>query len=444
MINTPKPEQVELARIAAKKIVTEYVRHGVDLEHAINCVTAIILSTCWPEDPNWTTIGTIKVDIKNETETFTPYAQAQQAVCVKPRFCIKCYHEERHSDNEGGTCEKLIAQFIRCGCFCEFASPEVAQKNPPEGNQDSLKDAGPVSPEVGVEKDNQGSDANLSFGDAVAIARGCFDYGGGYRSDDDKMKIYHHGIQTVVNALEHAERDGLKDMQVAVLHSIGSETNTKSDASSAISDRSPHGQADLPSSSESTATRIAEIRERRANLSSPPFEVIAGDNCGHYGSGPDTHQGFVSYAVVDSQGRTIVDTFNSTATEVHEDVDEDGLQAWDEVGRNNIRFFAHAPEDIDFLLSEVDAAYIRGLEKGATVADNHSAQDCTEPDCSLTIAKDIRALIPSTKGGETIDICDLCGKEFGLSGQDANGFNSTCVHCGNNTYTTTEKPNDQR
>lgn len=39
---------------------------------------------------------------------------------------------------------------------------------------------------------------------------------------------------------------------------------------------------------------------------------------------------------------------------------------------------------------------------------------------------------------ESIDICDRCGEEFGLSGEDANGFNSTCVHCGNNTYTTVE------
>ncbi len=35
----------------------------------------------------------------------------------------------------------------------------------------------------------------------------------------------------------------------------------------------------------------------------------------------------------------------------------------------------------------------------------------------------------------TVDICDRCGEEFGLSGEDSNGYNSSCVHCGNNTYT---------
>lgn len=43
---------------------------------------------------------------------------------------------------------------------------------------------------------------------------------------------------------------------------------------------------------------------------------------------------------------------------------------------------------------------------------------------------------PDCKFMDTVDICDKCGKNFGLSGQDHNGYNSSCVHCGNNTYTT--------
>jgi len=37
---------------------------------------------------------------------------------------------------------------------------------------------------------------------------------------------------------------------------------------------------------------------------------------------------------------------------------------------------------------------------------------------------------------EPVDICDACNLEFGESGDDANGFNSTCVHCGENIFTT--------
>lgn len=45
-----------------------------------------------------------------------------------------------------------------------------------------------------------------------------------------------------------------------------------------------------------------------------------------------------------------------------------------------------------------DLGYTEGLAAAARVADNHAAQDCTERDCSLTIAKDIRALL--TEPGE--------------------------------------------
>jgi len=46
----------------------------------------------------------------------------------EPRICLKCGHEERFSDNEGGTCEvrivleqaELGVETTVCGCFCQF------------------------------------------------------------------------------------------------------------------------------------------------------------------------------------------------------------------------------------------------------------------------------------------------------------------------------------
>lgn len=52
------------------------------------------------------------------------------------------------------------------------------------------------------------------------VARGCFDYGGGYRADDAKLAIFHHGIQTVINALEGAMKEPAS-LQVRVLEGIG-------------------------------------------------------------------------------------------------------------------------------------------------------------------------------------------------------------------------------
>ena len=63
--------------------------------------------------------------------------------------------------------------------------------------------------------------SNLKFADAVRIARGCTDYGGGYVGDAESHAIYQHGIQTVINALEGAEERGLKDTQTRALHQLG-------------------------------------------------------------------------------------------------------------------------------------------------------------------------------------------------------------------------------
>lgn len=60
----------------------------------------------------------------------------------------------------------------------------------------------------------------LKFSDAIKIAKGCFDYSGGHR--DAARETFHHGIQTVINALEAADKNGLADTQVAVLHNLGS------------------------------------------------------------------------------------------------------------------------------------------------------------------------------------------------------------------------------
>jgi hypothetical protein len=63
---------------------------------------------------------------------------------------------------------------------------------------------------------------SLTFSDALRIARGCTDYGGGYREVHD-MEIYQHGIKTVIAALTVAEQSGLSDSQTAVLYRIGTE-----------------------------------------------------------------------------------------------------------------------------------------------------------------------------------------------------------------------------
>lgn len=65
----------------------------------------------------------------------------------------------------------------------------------------------------------------LTFYDALRIARGCTDYGGGYRSTIH-YDAYQHGIQTVITALTRAS-EGPFDSQIVALHAMGaSEVDT--------------------------------------------------------------------------------------------------------------------------------------------------------------------------------------------------------------------------
>lgn len=70
----------------------------------------------------------------------------------------------------------------------------------------------------------------LTFEDALRIARGCTDYGGGHRSNAEHYEIYQHGIQTVIAALTAARNRGLEDTQVAALHVLGANAEVSGDS----------------------------------------------------------------------------------------------------------------------------------------------------------------------------------------------------------------------
>lgn len=59
----------------------------------------------------------------------------------------------------------------------------------------------------------------------LARARGCFDYSGGYRGDPKLLEAFHHGIQTVINAL--SDPDG--SFQSRTLEAIGAEPPTRTE-----------------------------------------------------------------------------------------------------------------------------------------------------------------------------------------------------------------------
>jgi hypothetical protein len=54
---------------------------------------------------------------------------------------------------------------------------------------------------------------------AIQVARGCRDYGGGYRTEKD-LDIYHHGMNTVERSLT-ALRDKPEDTQIQAVLRMG-------------------------------------------------------------------------------------------------------------------------------------------------------------------------------------------------------------------------------
>lgn len=60
---------------------------------------------------------------------------------------------------------------------------------------------------------------------ALRIAKGCLDYGGGYRSSPVELDAFHHGIRTVIRAME-AKIATPQDSQVRALEIIGRKETT--------------------------------------------------------------------------------------------------------------------------------------------------------------------------------------------------------------------------
>lgn len=61
------------------------------------------------------------------------------------------------------------------------------------------------------------------------VARGCHDYGGGYR-EKLEQHAFHHGIDTVINALKAASKYDSNDLQVQVLEMIGRNIKEREEA----------------------------------------------------------------------------------------------------------------------------------------------------------------------------------------------------------------------
>ncbi|HCT9658019.1 ead/Ea22-like family protein [Klebsiella pneumoniae] len=112
-------------------------------------------------------------------------------------------------------------------------------------------------------------------------------------------------------------------------------------------------------------TDITELAQRMkaAAEKATPGEWWADEvkNEGCYGSGDDCVEGFTSYAIYGSDGKTLFDSLNSDAACICEEYDGEGHVAWDETAQRNAEFIALAnPANVLALLEALEKA--QGME----------------------------------------------------------------------------------
>lgn len=130
-------------------------------------------------------------------------------------------------------------------------------------------------------------------------------------------------------------------------------------------------------------TELAQRMKAAAEKATPGewwSDEVKNEGC--YGSGDDCVEGFTSYAIYGSDGKTLFDSLNSDAACICEEYDGEGHVAWDETAQRNAEFIALAnPANIFALVEAVEKAQAKadvydmlrddyGLrEKGVGLAD---------------------------------------------------------------------------
>jgi len=147
---------------------------------------------------------------------------------------------------------------------------------------------------------------------------------------------------------------------------------------------------------------VEALRNGLSGVTPGPWYLDSIETDGAYGSGEDTSEGFRTYGVRTSgekrfgQDASICDAVNSDLAVVHEEFDEDGTVAWDDVAKHNMAHIARcSPDAIDRLLAHLDAttarltslaednAKLRGmveevLEECEDYFDNRADADCDQ------------------------------------------------------------------
>lgn len=79
-------------------------------------------------------------------------------------------------------------------------------------------------------------------------------------------------------------------------------------------------------------------------------DCVRYDGC--YGAGEDVQEGYIGRRMFGPEGQDLFDSGNSDAACIHEEMDEDGVYAWDEIAKRNFALIAAARNALPDLLAE--------------------------------------------------------------------------------------------
>ena len=103
-----------------------------------------------------------------------------------------------------------------------------------------------------------------------------------------------------------------------------------------------------------THTDTERLKAMEAAAAKGPWECDTTHNEGSYGAGEDVYEGFKSYTILSEDGKVLFDSLNSDAIEVHEEYDEDGATAWDEIARRNAELIVAMRNALPALLARIE------------------------------------------------------------------------------------------
>lgn len=121
--------------------------------------------------------------------------------------------------------------------------------------------------------------------------------------------------------------------------------------------------------------RLKELAAAAFKDTPLPWNQDTEDSSWSHGIGDDVVEGCKTYAMFDGLGRRIFGSENSTAGEVHEESDEEGHYAWDDIGRRHFTFLEKLIELYPRMAAEIEAGRagterVRELEVALRLAAN--------------------------------------------------------------------------